>query len=141
MHTLLYSVPSNVLQARPTHTSMRLLEAHGQVWVSLFWGHYSFSWVLVCTRFCLCPPRVCFPVPCKFWHLYGGDNGDLLQESLCHNQIYCIESPCPFSRPLLTRTSSGDTQIQSISVSVGSLGPGAHKVCLSTLSMSGRHGV
>ena len=20
-----------------------------------------FSWVLVCTRFCLCPPRVCFP--------------------------------------------------------------------------------
>ena len=22
-----------------------------------------FSWVLVCTRFCLCPPRVCFPSP------------------------------------------------------------------------------
>ena len=21
------------------------------------------SWVLVCTRFCLCPPRVCFPSP------------------------------------------------------------------------------
>ena len=21
----------------------------------------SFSWVLVCTSFCLCPPRVCFP--------------------------------------------------------------------------------
>ena len=26
-----------------------------------------FSWVLVCTRFCLCPPRVCYPVLCKFW--------------------------------------------------------------------------
>ena len=25
-----------------------------------------FSWVLVHTRFCLWPPRVCFPVPCKF---------------------------------------------------------------------------
>ena len=24
------------------------------------------------TRFCLCPPRVCFPVLCKFWQLYGG---------------------------------------------------------------------
>ena len=24
-----------------------------------------FSWVLVHERFCLCPPRVCFPVPCK----------------------------------------------------------------------------
>ena len=22
-----------------------------------------FSWVLVCTKFCLCPPRVCFPSP------------------------------------------------------------------------------
>ena len=31
-----------------------------------------FSWVLVCTSFCLCPPRVCFPVLCKFWQLYGG---------------------------------------------------------------------
>ena len=25
-----------------------------------------FSWVLVCTRFCLCPPRVCFPVLWNF---------------------------------------------------------------------------
>ena len=39
-----------------------------------------FSWVLVCIRFCLCPPRVYFPVLCKFWQLYGGANGDLLQE-------------------------------------------------------------
>ena len=31
-----------------------------------------FSWVLVHTKFCLCPPRVCFPVLCKFWQLYGG---------------------------------------------------------------------
>ena len=35
----------------------------------------SFSWVLVHTRFCLCPPRVSFPVLCKFWQLYGGVNG------------------------------------------------------------------
>ena len=27
------------------------------------------SW---CTRFCLYPPRVYFPVLCKFWRLYGG---------------------------------------------------------------------
>ena len=31
-----------------------------------------FSWVLVHTRFCLCPPRVCFL--CKFWWLCGGVN-------------------------------------------------------------------
>ena len=37
-----------------------------------------FSWVLVHTKFCLCRPRVYFPVLCKFWQLYGGVNGDLL---------------------------------------------------------------
>ena len=54
-----------------------------------------FSWVLVHTRFCLCPPRVCFPVLCKFWRLYGGVNGDLLQGGLCHTQACCTQSPCP----------------------------------------------
>ena len=41
---------------------------------------------------------------------YGGVNGDLLQESLCYTQVCCTQSPCPCSRPLLTRTSTGDTQ-------------------------------
>ena len=87
------------------------------------------------TRFCLCPPRVCFPVLCKFWWLYGGVNGDLLQEGLCHTQVCCTQSPCPCGRPLLTCTFAGDTH-SSVSVSVGSLGPGVHKVCLSPLSIS-----
>ena len=39
----------------------------------------SFSSVLVHTRFSLCLPRVYFPVLCKFWQLYGGVNGNLLQ--------------------------------------------------------------
>ena len=30
-----------------------------------------FSWVLVHPRFCLCPPRLCSPVLCEFWWLYG----------------------------------------------------------------------
>ena len=46
------------------------------------------------------------PVVCKFWWLCGWVNGDLLQVSLCHTQVYCTQSPCPRS-PLLTRTSSG----------------------------------
>ena len=68
------------------------------------------SWVLVHTRFCLCPPRVCSPVLCKFWQLYGGVNGNLLQEGLCHTQGSCTQSPCPCGSPLLTRTPAGDTQ-------------------------------
>ena len=75
------------------------------------------------------------PVLWKFWQLCGGVNGDLLQEGLCHTRVCCTQIPCPCGSPLLTCTSS------SISVSVGSLGPGAHKVCLSPLSISGRYGV
>ena len=60
----------------------------------------------------LCPPRICFPVLCKLWQLYGGVNGDLLQEALCHTQVCCTQSPCPCGSPLLTRTSTGGTQTQ-----------------------------
>ena len=68
-----------------------------------------FSWILMCTRFCLCPPRVCFPVLGRCWRLDGGVNGDLLQEGLCHTQVCCTQSPSPRSRALLTHTSAGDT--------------------------------
>ena len=84
-----------------------------------------FSWVLVCTCFvCALQASVC-PVLCKFWQLYDGVIGDLLQEALCHTQVCCSPSACPCGRPLLTRTSTGDTQTlkgRSGSVSVGSLG-------------------
>ena len=69
------------------------------------------------------------PVLRKFWWLYGGVDGDLLQEGLCHTQV-CWPIP-----PQETLKHS------SVSVSVGSLGPGAHKVCLSPLSISGGFGV
>ena len=51
-------------------------------------------------------------VPCKFCRLYGGVNGDLLQEGLCHKQVYCTQSPWPCSCALLTGNSAGDTQTQ-----------------------------
>ena len=68
-----------------------------------------FSWVLV-HKDLLCPPRVYFPVLCKFWQLYGGVNGDLLQEDLCHTHT---QSPCPCSRLLPTHTSTGNTKHSS----------------------------
>ena len=51
-------------------------------------------------------------VLCKFWQLYGGVNGDLLQEGLCHTQVCGTQSLCPCGRQLLSRTSTGDAQIQ-----------------------------
>ena len=71
-----------------------------------------FCWVLVHTRFCLCPPRVYFPVLCKFWQLYSGVNDDLVQEGLCHTQVCCTQSPWPCGSPLLTRTSRGDAKTE-----------------------------
>ena len=71
-----------------------------------------------------------FPALCKFWHLYGGINGNLLQAGLCHIQVCCTQSPSPCDRPLLTRTSTGYTQTQFL-VSAGPLDHGAHKVSLS----------
>ena len=58
------------------------------------------------------------PVLCKFWWLCGGVNGDFLQgdyailppRGLC--QVFCTQSSCPFSSPLLNCNSSGDTQTQ-----------------------------
>ena len=48
----------------PTHASARdswtLTSKSGSVSCGVT---APFSWVLVCTRFCLCPPRVCFPSP------------------------------------------------------------------------------
>ena len=48
-------------------------------------------------------------VLCKFWQLYGGINGDFLQEDLCHTHT---QSPGPCGRALPTCTSTGDAQTQ-----------------------------
>ena len=109
----------------PTHVSARdswtLTGTFGSVSCGVT-AH--FSWVLVHTRFCLCPPRFHFPSPAG-----REGNGNLLHERLCPTQVCCTQSLCPCSRPLLTHTSTGDTQIlkgRSGSVSVES--PGVHKV-------------
>ena len=115
----------------PTHTSP---ETPGHLWASL--GQYLVrslplspgSW---CTQDFVCALQESVsPVLCKFWLLYGGVNGDLLQEGLCHTQVYCTQSPSPSSSPLLTRTPQEMLKHSSVSVSVGSLGPGAQKVWL-----------
>ena len=66
-----------------------------------------FSWVLV-HKVLLCPHKVHFPVMCKVWQLYGGVNGNLLQEDLYHTHVCYTQSPCPCNRPLPTYTFTGD---------------------------------
>ena len=95
-HTATRSAPSSAAgHRRPTP----LLETPGHSRASL--GQSLVGSLLLSPRswcaqgFCLCLPRVHFPVPCKFWQLYGGVNGNLLQEGLCHTLVYCTQSLCP----------------------------------------------
>ena len=82
-----------------------------------------------------------FPVLYKCWQLYGGVNGDLLQEGLCHTSSAPPRAPAPAAVHCWAVPPQEMLKHSSVSVSVGFLGPGAHKVCLSPLSISGRNGV
>ena len=46
----------------------RLTNTHRQLWLSIFRDHCSFLLSLLGTRFCLCPPRVCFPSSLEVRH-------------------------------------------------------------------------
>ena len=93
-----------------------LLETPGHSWACL--GQFLVRSLLLspgswCAQGFVCALQKCVsPVLCNFWWFYGGINGDLLQKGLCHTQVCCTQRPCSCCRPLLTRTSAGDTQTQ-----------------------------
>ena len=139
MHALPHSVPPTLKQAT-AHPRLccRLLDTHGQVWVTLLWGHCSFLLGPGAQGSVCALQESVSPVLCKFWGLYGGVNGDLLQEGLCHTQVCCTQSLCPCSRQttadlcLLRRHS--DTVLAQFLWGLWIL---VHKVCFSPLSVSG----
>ena len=73
----------------PTHASP---ETPGCSWASLgqsLVGSLLLSPVSWCTQGSVCALQESVsPVLCKFWWLYGGVNGDLLQVGLCYTQVY-----------------------------------------------------
>ena len=117
------------------HQPKPLLETPGHSWASL--GQSLVESLLPspgssCAQSFVCALHMSVsPVLCKFWQFCGVSNGDLLQQGLCHTQVYCTQSPCPCISPL-----QETLKHSSVSVSVGSLGPGAHKVCLSPVGIS-----
>ena len=138
MNVLLHSVPPALQQATTNpRLCWRLLDTHRQVWVSLLWGHCSLFLGAGAHKVLLCLPRVYLPVLCKFWQLYGGVIGDLLQEGLCQPKYAAPRAPVPVAVYCWPIPPQEMLKHSSISVSVGSLGPGAHKVCLSPLRVSG----
>ena len=92
------------------------LETPGHSWASL--GQFLVGPLLLspgswCIQGSVCAlQKSVSPVLCKFWWLCDGVNGNLLQDTLCHTQVCCTQSPCPCGRPLLTCTFARDTQTQ-----------------------------
>ena len=103
--------PQPCIRPMPIHTSTgdswTLMGMSGSVFCGVT-APFSGSW---CTQDLVCALQESVsPVLCKFWQFCGVSNGDLLQQGLCHTQVYCTQSPC--SSPLLTRTSTRDTRTQ-----------------------------
>ena len=100
-----------------------------------------FSWVLVCTRLFV-PSKSLFPQSC----VSSGISMVGIMVTFSKG-AYVIPSSTASRAPAPAVVHCWSTAPQEIpkhryvSVSVGSLGPGVHKVCLSPLSISGRYGV
>ena len=142
MHVLLCSVPPSLQQATTDpRLHRRLPDTHRQVRDSLLWGHCSFL-------------------------LGPGAQGSVcaLQESISQSRVHsggsmvglmatsskrayatprsaAPRAPVPGTDHRQPVPPQETLKHSSDSVFVGSLGPGAHKVCLSPLSISGRNGV
>ena len=102
-------MPSTLQQATTNpRLRWRLLDTQASLGQSLL-GSLLLSPGSWCTRFCRALQESASPVPCKFWRLCGGVNGDVLQEGLCHTPT---QSLCTCSSPQLTYTSTGNAQTQ-----------------------------
>ena len=109
-----HSVPPTLQQATADpHLCQRLLDTHGQVWVGLLWGHCSFLLGPGVEKVLFVSSKSLFRQSC----VSSGDSMVALlatpsNKDLSHMQFCCTQSPCPWGRPLLTRTSTVDTQTQ-----------------------------
>ena len=97
------------------------------------------SW---CTQVSVCPlQETVSPVLCKFWLLYGGLMVTSSKRAYATPRSTEPRAPVPAAAHCWPIPPQETPKHSSVSVSVGSLGPGAHKVCLSTLNITGGYGV
>ena len=120
----------------------RLLDTHRQVWVSLLWGHCSFLLGPGLHKVLSVSSKSLFPQSC----VSSGDSMLGLMET-SSKRVYAIPRSTAPRAPAAEAVHCWPIPLQdtlkhcSGSVSLGSLGPSACKVCLSLLSISGWYGV
>ena len=91
------------------------------------------SW---CAQAFICAPQESVsPVLFQFWWLYGGINGNLLQEGLCHTQVCGTQSHCWPIPPQETLKHSKAGLVQSLWSLLD-----RPRFCLSPPSISGGYG-
>ena len=98
------------------HLCQRLLDTHGKVWVSLLWDQCSFLLSPGVHKVLFVPSKSLFPQSCVS---SGNSMVGLMATS---SKMACAipksaapshtQEPCLCSSPLLTHTSTGDTQTQ-----------------------------
>ena len=138
--TATLSAPNPAAATTSPRLHQKFLNIHWQVWVSLFCGHCSFLLGPV-HKVLLCPPRVYFTDLCKFWQLYVGLMVTSSKRAYAIPKAAAPRASVPSADHCRPTPPQEMLTHSSVSVSVGSLGPGAHKVCWSSLSISGRNGV
>ena len=113
-----------------------------QVWFCLLWAHCSFLLGPGVHKVLFVPSKSLFPQSC----VSSGDSMVRLMVT-SSNRAYSIprstapRAPDPVAVQCWSVPPQETLKHSSVSVSVGSLGPGVHKLCLSPLSISGRYGV
>ena len=142
MRALMHSVPPTLQQATANpHLHWRLLDTHGRVWVSLLWGHCSFLLGLGVHKVLFVPSKSLFLQSCVN---SGGSVVGLM--AISSKRAHDTPRSTVPRAPALTALHClsippQKTLKQSFSsVSLGSLGPGAH-FCLSHPCISGRNEV
>ena len=82
------------------------------------------------------------PVLYKFWQLCGGLMVTSSKRAYAIPRSSAPKAPAPAAAVHCELIAPQETpKHSSVSVSAGSLGPGAHKLCLSSPSVSGKYGV
>ena len=140
--TAALSAPSPAAGHRQPCLHWRLLVTHGQVWVSLLWGHCSFVLGPRVHKVLFVPSKSLFPQSCGS---SGGSMVGLMATSprgLMPFPGLPHQSPCPCGRPLLTHISTGDTQTLKGRSAQSLWSLLVHtRFCLSPLSVSAGYGV
>ena len=136
-HTAALSAPDPAAGRLWPMPPLETLDTHGQVWVSLLWGHCSFLLGPGAHKVLFVPSKSLFPQSCVS---SGSSMVGLMATS--SKRAYAIPRSAAPRAPALQQ-STGDPYLLRghpntvLAQSLGSLGPGMHKVCLNPLSVSG----